>query len=95
MTTKDEPSRPDSLHLPDSLSPQRYDSHHGRPESYWEERNALVDAARAVPVRIDGVFVYEAAGWDLPGAAEARAAYAKALDDLKAFDARNGGTPIL
>ena len=85
----------DNLTLPDALSPQRYDSHHGRPESYWTERNVLVDAVHACPVKIDGDSVFEAPSFDKPGASEMRAAYRAALDALKAFDARNGGAPIL
>lgn len=84
----------DNLPLPDALSPQRFDSHHGRSESYWTERNALVEAVKACPLPIgDRRYVArdtrtstEQAQWN---------AYGSALDALKAFDDANGGSPIL
>ena len=81
--------------LPDALSPQSYDRHHGKPESYWQERNALVDAVRSA--RAGAPSVYEDNGMALQRwhATEPGKAYWAALDALKAFDARNGGTPIL
>lgn len=69
--------------MPDELQPRAYDSHHGRPESYWTERNALVDAVKAITPP------------DLTGVGEAWDRYRVALAALRAFDAANGGSPIL
>lgn len=80
--------------LPDVLEPRRFDAHHGRPESYWIARNELVDAVKAclLPresrrwISSDERTHEEQEQWD---------AYGEALDKLKAFDAANGGSPIL
>jgi hypothetical protein len=84
----------DNLPLPDALSPQRYDSHHGRPESYWTERNALVDAVKACPMPT-GVRIWVGHDARTPEEQAQWEAYGRALDALKAFDAENGGAPIL
>lgn len=70
-----------------------------RTESYWEERNRLVDAVRAIDVgsstSVPPTSVYMAPRYDEPGAADIRAAYRAALEALKAFDEAHGGAPIL
>ena len=67
-----------------------------RSESYWAERNALVDATLALdPGKITG------RGWDKPESERTESeravwdTYGAALAKLKAFDAAHGGTPIL
>jgi hypothetical protein len=73
----------------------------GMPESYWTERNALVDRVRAAlradtylqktkNLHVGDVFPDKTAD-DL----RTNAAYHAANDALKAFDAAHGGTPIL
>ncbi len=66
-----------------------------RTESYWAERNALVDAVKAIDPRIDSHNVFTVDGWNLTGAAELRAEYTAALEALKAFDAAHDAAPIL
>jgi hypothetical protein len=67
---------------------------HGMPDSYWQARNALVDAVTAIETKIGGKSVFELGGWDLPGAAELRDQYRRALDELRAFDAQHDGAPV-
>lgn len=76
--------------LPDALQPQAYDRHHGKPEDYWTQRNALVDAVRAARVGAPGIDTFSS--WLTTPAG---AVYCTALDTLKAFDEAHGGAPIL
>lgn len=80
--------------LPDALSPRNYDSHHGRPRSYWTERNALVDAVHAIdnraPSCVDDLPAFRA--WLHGPDGEA---YRAALAALREFDDSHGGSPIL
>lgn len=64
------------------------------PDSYWQSRNALVDAVTAIKTTIDGKSVFEVGGWDLPGAAELRDRYRRVLGELQAFDAQHSGAPV-
>lgn len=88
------PETTDDQPLPDALQPRPYDSHHGRPESYWQRRNALVDAVKAAgasaPDAAHNVTAFSA--WLRTPAGDA---YRAALQTLKEFDAGNGGSPIL
>lgn len=61
-------------------------------DDYWRRRNALVDKVYATGFSMAD---YCSEGWSAPGAAERRAAYRTALDELVAFDDAHGGTPIL
>jgi hypothetical protein len=62
-----------------------------RPESYWIERNTLVDAVHAASAgcrkRTDGC--------GLDSTDTNYGAYLLALDTLKAFDLAHGGAPVL
>jgi hypothetical protein len=60
---------------------------------YWVERNALVDAAKALTPSGPRAFV--AFDERTPEEHEEWARYGAALDALKAFDEAHGGTPIL
>ncbi|MEN6547590.1 MAG: hypothetical protein ABFE07_16270 [Armatimonadia bacterium] len=55
-------------------------------EAYWTERNALVDSVLALTPCDE----------ELANPQTLRAVrYCEALDNLAAFDARNGGSPVL
>lgn len=70
------------------------DAHHGRDESYWRERNALVDAVKACALP-QGDRTYVASDARTPDEQSQWDAYGVALDALRRFDDDHGGTPIL
>lgn len=80
--------------LPDAISPQAHDRNHGRSESYWSERNALVDAVKACPLPT-GARLWVAHSEHTAVEQDQWIVYRAALAAVKAFDAANGGTPIL
>lgn len=78
---------PDVLGMPEEYNALSKEAR----DDYWIQRNALVDKVlAATPEMVDF-----SEGWGAPGAAERRAVYRAALDELEAFDLAHGCTPIL
>ena len=81
--------------LPDALQPQSADRSSGRDESYWTERNALVDAVRTAGASAPDVYADNGMAFPCWLKTDCGQTYVAALDTLKSFDAAHDGAPIL